>query len=86
MPPAVEFAHFQNFVEAVRAGDPTLLACDVLEGHYTSTLPHLGNISYLVGRGLVFDSKKEAFVDDKKADALLTQDYCKGFEIPKSFT
>ena len=86
VPPAVEFAHHQNFIEAVRAGDPKILNCDVLEGHYTSTLPHLGNISYLVGRGLVFDGKKEAFVDDKKADALLTHDYRKGFELPKSFT
>ena len=25
-------------------------------------------------------------VDDKKADALLTRDYRKGFEIPKSFS
>jgi predicted dehydrogenase len=82
--PAVELAHYQNFVEAVRAGDPKILACDVLEGHYTSTLPHLGNISYLVGHGLVFDGKKEAFVDDKKADALLTREYRKGFEIPSS--
>jgi predicted dehydrogenase len=86
VPPQVEFAHYQNFIEAVRAGNPKMLACDVLEGHYTSTLPHLGNISYLVGRGLVFDGQKEMFVDDKKADALLTREYRKGFEIPKSFT
>jgi predicted dehydrogenase len=86
VPPEVEFAHYQNFIEAVRAGDPKNLRCDVLEGHYTSTLPHLGNISYLVGRGLVFDGKKESFVDDKKADALLTREYRKGFEIPSSFT
>jgi len=84
--PAIEFAHYLNFVEAVRSGDPKTLNCDVLEGHYTSTLPHLGNISYLAGHGLVFDGKKEAFVDDKKADALLTREYRKGFEIPKSFT
>ena len=78
--------HFQNFVDAIRAGNPKLLTCDILEGHYTSTLPHLGNISYLVGRGLVFDGKAERFVDDRKADALLTREYRKGFEIPKSFS
>jgi predicted dehydrogenase len=85
-PAARQYAHYQNFVDAVRAGDPKLLNCDVLEGHYTSTLPHLGNISYLMGRALVFDGKKESFVDDKKADELLTREYRKGFEIPKSFT
>ena len=57
-----------------------------LEGHLSSTLPHLGNISYHVGRALVFDGKSEKFVDDKKADKLLTREYRKGFELPKSFT
>ncbi len=84
--PAVQYAHYQNFVDAVRAGDPKLLTCDVLEGHYTSSLPHLGNIAYRVGRALTFDGKKEAFEDDKKADELLTREYRKGFEIPKSST
>jgi hypothetical protein len=58
----------------------------VLEGHLSSALPHLANISYRVGRGLRFDPKAERFEDDKKADALLTRDYRKGFELPKSFT
>jgi predicted dehydrogenase len=83
---AIEFPHYQNFIDAVRAGDPKLLNCDIVEGHYTSSLPHLGNIAYQVGHGLVFDGKKESFVDDKKADELLTREYRKGFEIPKSFT
>ncbi len=83
-PNAGGMPHYQNFVDAIRANNPKLLNCDILEGHYTSTLPHLGNISYLVGRGLVFDGKSERFVDDKKADALLTREYRKGFEIPKS--
>ena len=61
-----------------------VLTCDVLEGHLSSTLPHLGNISYLVGRALVFDGKTETFVDDKKADRLLTREYRRGFEIPSS--
>jgi predicted dehydrogenase len=81
-----ESPHLQNFVDAIRAGDPKMLACDVLEGHYSSTLPHLANISYRVGHSLVFDGKSETFVDDKKADKLLTREYRKGFEIPKSFS
>ena len=81
-----EYPHYQNFVDAIRAGDPKILTCDVLEGHLSSTLPHLGNISYQVGRALVFDGKAEKFVDDKQADRLLTREYRKGFEIPNSFT
>jgi hypothetical protein len=81
-----EYPHYQNFIDAIRAGDPKLLTCDVLEGHLSSTLPHLANISYQVGRALVFDGKTEKFVDDKQADVLLTREYRKGFEIPSSFS
>ncbi len=81
----IEFPHYQNFVDAIRANDPKILTCDINEGHLSATLPHLANISYLVGHSLVFDGKTETFKDDKKADALLTRDYRKGFEVPKSF-
>jgi hypothetical protein len=63
-----------------------VLTCDALEGHLSSALPHLGNISYRVGRQLQFDGKAETFVNDKEADRLLTREYRKGFEIPKSFS
>ena len=83
---SIEFPHYQNFIDGIRANDPKLLTCDVLEGHLSSALPHLANISYRVGRSLVFDGKSETFKDDKKADALLTREYRKGFEIPKSLS
>jgi predicted dehydrogenase len=82
----IEGGHYGNFIEALRANDPKILTCDVLEGHLSSTLPHLANISYRVGQALTFDPRAEKFVDNKKADALLTREYRKGFEIPKSFT
>ena len=85
-PTSTEFPHYQNFVDAIRAADPKLLTCDVLEGHLSSALPHLANISYRVKRQLIFDGKAEKFKDDKEADALLTREYRKGFEIPKSFS
>ena len=80
---SIETPHYRNFVDAVRAGDAKLLTCDILEGHLSSTLPHLANIAYRVGRGLQFDGKAEKFVDDKEADRLLTRRYRKGFELPK---
>jgi len=42
--------HFANFVAAVRAGDPSLLKAPIREGHVSSALCHLANISYRVGR------------------------------------
>ncbi len=83
----IEYPHYQNFIDAIRADNAKLLACDITEGHLSSTLPHLANISYRVGRALVFDGAKERFVNDAEADRLLTRDsYRKGFEIPRSFT
>ena len=46
---SIEFPHYQNFVDALRANDPKILTCDILEGHLSSTLPHLANIAYLTG-------------------------------------
>ena len=82
----VEFPHYQNFVDAIRANDPKILTCDILEGHLSSTLPHLANIAYIVGHSLEFDGKSESFKSgEKKANELLTREYRKGFEVPKSF-
>jgi predicted dehydrogenase len=81
----MEFPHFQNFIDAIRANDPKILTCDILEGHLSSTLPHLANISYRVGDTIVFDGKTETIKDNKKANDLLTREYRKGFEVPKSF-
>jgi predicted dehydrogenase len=84
MPTSIESPHYANFVAALRANDPKLLTCDVLEGHMSSTLPHLANISYRVGRALQFDGKTEKFVNDQEADKLLTREYRKGFEIKET--
>lgn len=41
--------HYKNFQDAVRARNHKLLTADVEEGHYSSALCHLGNISYQLG-------------------------------------
>jgi len=74
--------HFDNFIAAIRSGKRTDLTGEVEEGHMSSVLPHLGNISYLVGRDLTFDGKKEKFVGDKAADKLLTRKYRKPYVVP----
>lgn len=75
--------HPQNFVDAIRAGDQKMITCDALEGHLTSSLPHLGNISYRLGRALNFDGTAEKFVGDAEADKMLTKHYRAGFELPR---
>ena len=80
---SIETPHYQNFVDAIRAGDPKKLTCDILEGHLSASLPHLANISYRVGRALIFDGKTETFVGDAEADRLLTRPYRQGFAVPE---
>ncbi|MFA4028456.1 MAG: hypothetical protein GDYSWBUE_000336 [Candidatus Fervidibacterota bacterium] len=40
---------FRNFIDAVRNRDHKMLDADILEGHYSSALCHLANISYRLG-------------------------------------
>ncbi len=42
--------HFGNFIEAVKARKPEMLNAEVLECHLSSSLCHLANISYRLGR------------------------------------
>jgi predicted dehydrogenase len=117
--------HFANFLQAVRSRKESDLHADVLEGHLSSALCHLGNISYRlgtleapsksnvfgdnaeaaealarmekhlkdnkvdlaktplrVGRKLKINTQTETFVNDKEADAQLTREYRRGFEVP----
>jgi predicted dehydrogenase len=80
---SIEYPHYQNFVDAIRAGDRTKLTCEIEEGHLSAALAHLGNISYRVGHALSFDGKTEKFVGDAEADKLLTRPYRAPFVIPE---
>jgi predicted dehydrogenase len=75
-------AHYQNFIDAIRSGKRSDLNCDIEEGHRSSVLAHLGNISYRVGRELKFDGKAERFVGDAEANALIKDKYRAGFVVP----
>ena len=59
--------HFGNFVAAVRSRKQEDLNADILEGHYSSALGHLANISYRLGQEVPFNSKTKAFGDDTSA-------------------
>lgn len=41
--------HYDNFIQAVRANDRTLLNAEVEQGHLSSALCHTGNISHRLG-------------------------------------
>ncbi|HQR06686.1 MAG TPA: Gfo/Idh/MocA family oxidoreductase [Gemmatales bacterium] len=124
-------SHYANFVKAVKSRKVSDLTADIEEGHLSSALCHLGNISYRlghiaspeemaktidnpkslgmcdegcdavarmkkhlednkvdlagkfhIGKPLQLDAANERFKDDKEANAMLTREYRKGFEVP----
>jgi predicted dehydrogenase len=77
-------AHFENFIACVRARKSENLRATIEEGHLSTTLCHLGNISYRMGRSLKFDGAAERFVGDDEADTLLGRAYRAPYLLPKA--
>jgi predicted dehydrogenase len=57
--------HLRNFVDCVRSRKREDLRAEILEGHRSALLAHLGNISYRLGEDVPFDRLTEAFGDDR---------------------
>ncbi len=57
---------FGNFVNAVRSRRHEDLNADILEGHLSSALCHLGNISYRLGSDFSCDGKGKAMAHDRR--------------------
>ncbi len=63
--------HFGNFIAAVRSQKQSDLNAEILEGHLSSALCHMANISYQVGRDFPFDHIPEELEgNDAALDAL----------------
>ena len=75
--------HFDNFIAAVRSGNASKLTADVEEGHKSSLMAHLGNISYRLKRQVEFDGDAERIVGDDEANALLTRTYREPYVVRK---
>ncbi|TCC88696.1 Gfo/Idh/MocA family oxidoreductase [Pedobacter frigiditerrae] len=76
---ALEGAHMLNFIESIRGNEK--LNAPILEGHKSTLLPQLGNISYRVGRQLKCDPANGHILNDKDAMKLWSREYEKGWEV-----
>jgi predicted dehydrogenase len=76
-------SHWANFLEALRTGKSGALHCDIHEGHLSTSLCHLANISYRVGRSLKFMSEHERFANDAEANTHLTRIYRQPYTVPE---
>jgi hypothetical protein len=69
----------RNFIECVKdRGEPV---SDVFSHHRALTTCHLANIAIRLGRRLNWNPETEQIVGDDAANAWLSRDQRKGFEI-----
>jgi predicted dehydrogenase len=81
-PEEPEVSHFRNFIDCVRSRKREELRCEIEEGHKSTTLCHLANISFRTGRKLVFDPDLESFPHDAEANQYLTRNYRPPYVVP----
>ncbi|MDP3916434.1 MAG: Gfo/Idh/MocA family oxidoreductase [Bacteroidota bacterium] len=77
--------HFQNWFDAIRARDMSIQNGPVQSGHLSSSLAHLGNISYRLGKQLAFDPIAERFIgsDIDDANNMLSREYRAPYLLPE---
>jgi len=74
--------HQDNFIDCIRTRKRP--NADIEEGHLSTLLCHLGNISYRVGnRRLAFDGTTETFVNDEEANRLVKRNYRDPWVVPE---
>jgi predicted dehydrogenase len=64
--------HFGNFINCVRSRNRREQAADILEGHLSSALCHLGNISYRLGKERPFEKPKDFSSNAVVGDSIMT--------------
>ncbi|MFC1558109.1 Gfo/Idh/MocA family oxidoreductase [candidate division KSB1 bacterium] len=74
--------HFGNFINCVKSRRWQDLNADILEGHMSTSLCHLGNIATRLGRTLNFNPNSEQFVNDEEANSYLKRNYRYPYVIP----
>ncbi|PYT82262.1 MAG: gfo/Idh/MocA family oxidoreductase [Acidobacteria bacterium] len=75
--------HYANFIECVRSRRAEDIHCPIEEGHISTTLVHLANASYRLGRALKFDPEKEMVVGDDEANRMLRGSYRAPYVVPE---
>lgn len=74
--------HCKNFVEAMKANDPSLLHCGIKTGSVAAINAHMGNIAYKLGKKIYWDAEKGRFTNGK-ANKLIKANYNNGWKLPK---
>jgi hypothetical protein len=80
---AITNEHFANFIDCVRSRNAANLHAPIREGYLSTTLVHLANASYRLGRTIEFDPHTETVPRDSEAARLLKGTYRAPFVVPE---
>jgi predicted dehydrogenase len=75
--------NWANFIAALRTRKHEDLNAPIEEGAISTTLVHLANISYRVGRTVHFDAATYSITGDPAANKLFRREYRKPFVVPE---
>jgi hypothetical protein len=67
--------HFANFIDCIRSRRAEDIHSPIEEAHISTTLVHLANASYRLGRTLKYDPDQEQVVGDDEANTMLRGTY-----------
>ncbi len=73
--------HTQNFVEAIRAGDPSMLNTPIESGAIAAVNAQMGNIAYRTGEPLAWDAENGRFKGSDAANGMLMAEYHNGWGV-----
>jgi len=75
--------NWANFIDVVRSRKQADLFAPIAEGAISTTLVHLANISYRLGRTLDFDPVSYSCKSDAEANGMFRRQYRKPFVVPE---
>ena len=75
--------HWANFIECIRSRRAQDIHSPIEEAHISTTLVHLANASYRLGRTLQFDPAREQVIGDDEANRLLRGSYRAPYVVPE---
>jgi predicted dehydrogenase len=76
--------NWANFIDALRTRKHSDLNAPIEEGAISTTLVHLANISYRLGRTLRFDADSYSCIGDDEANAMFRRKYRAPFVVPEN--
>ena len=75
--------HTQNFVEAIKQNDSSLLNTHIKSGSVAAINAQMGNIAYKTGSKIYWDEAKNEFKGDAEANKMIKANYHNGWKVPE---